>query len=426
LVNSTVFSGALSFSTKPYVLGTDLILNPAYIFLSNASFIIDELMMFNYALSSSEVSILYNGYNSSMTINYYDADTKNVITKYVTATLSNDAFEQTYSSLTGSIFFNDLATGQYSLLSKCDGYLASQLILNLAANQHGNISVYLVNSTNGETTIFTIKNRDSGGIIPNALVQIYKYSGSAPQLINSVYSDISGKVKFNYLPDTKYSFNVSASGYSDKIFSLNPILFSEYDIWLTTGIAINFSVDFESLILGLSPDAYYNNTDNVFLFNVSSPNGTLINYGYNITYPGGTQSNSGTNHYGELLTSTINVNSTYPADNVIVDYYYTSILAGTRSYRQIYPIIQNQSHTLSNIKDNNYGMGIFEIILFVTLGMVLITGVCALFGQPIFGFTLALFFLAFCIKIKFIPFWVGVPTIVAGFFFILWKSGGSD
>jgi len=159
------------------------------------------------------------------------------------------------------------------------------------------------------------------------------------------------------------------------------------------------------------------------LFKVSY--GELINYGYTITYPGGSNITSGVNAIGSQLNMNINITGATIWDNVVIDYYYRTSLAGLRNFTVIIPIenVEVGNNTFIKNKNETYGLGIFERVLIATLIIIFIVGIAALTGQIIPGMALGLMVSGLLIYSGFIPFWSFGLSIVIGVFFLMWRSG---
>jgi hypothetical protein len=82
------------------------------------------------------------------------------------------------------------------------------------------------------------------------------------------------------------------------------------------------------------------------------------------------------------------------------------------------------SNTFMSNKDKTFGLGIFERILIVTIILIFCMGIATLVGQPLPGFAITLFVMGYMVYIGFIPLWIILPSMVLGFMFTVWRSGG--
>jgi hypothetical protein len=193
---------------------------------------------------------------------------------------------------------------------------------------------------------------------------------------------------------------------------------------------VNFSYTLDGITTIFSPNLFYNNQLNTFNMIWASPNASLLSYGYNISLPNGTSyTQSASNSLGSQLTNTFNITNASVYDTVRIDYYYITTLAGRRNLTLNLPIISNSSDvTLNNTfmsnRNNTYGLGIFERVLICVLIVLFVVGVGTMVGQPIPGLVMGLFVYGYMYWIGFIPIMAIVPTLFAGFFIIVWKSGG--
>jgi hypothetical protein len=255
---------------------------------------------------------------------------------------------------------------------------------------------------------------------------MYRVIGGVWSPVESKLTDITGKAQFTYLPDTNYKFFLSKTDYQDYVFYLNPILFTTYDITMERTTSVNLTVDFDGVSVIWSPNIFKNDEITPFSFIISSPNGLLIQYGFNLSATGNTNTSTGTNAIGSQLTTNLNVSNASGTDTVRMDYYYLTTLSGRRDFTVYLPIqhLGTGNTTMLTNKDVTYGLTIFERVLFVTFIIIFVTGLTALMGQVIAGFMLAILILGFTAFIGFIPLWLALPSILVGIFFLTWKSGG--
>jgi hypothetical protein len=277
------------------------------------------------------------------------------------------------------------------------------------------------------STIFTIKDKDTGDILEDVAFTMYKQINSTWTPVESKYSDITGKVQVYYDPIGHYRFYLAKTDYEDLIFYLNPILFATYDVFMEKSSLLNYSVDYDDISIVYGPHSFNNNANTTFNFLISSPDGLLTTYGITLTYPGGNTTASGVNAIGEQLSVWVNITGATRWDTVRLDYNYTTTLSGTRTFTQYLGINTNATaseNTWMANKDRTFGMGLFERVLIATIIVIFCAGIATMVGQSLAGIALGMFVFCFLVYIGFIPLWAILPSMLIGVLFITWKSGG--
>lgn len=387
-----------------------------------------------YALTYGSANVTLNGSTNhtfnlyptnSVYIRIYDEITNDLITENVTVRWSSNSTTWENITQTGLLFVNDIPQNEYQLLIYSSNYSTRTYTITVGNRTSQNLNAYLISST--YSTIFTIKDIDTSVVLENVSITMYKQLNSSWVIVESKYSDISGKSQFYYDPIGHYRFQLAKSDYEDYIFYLNPILFSSYDVFMTKTTLLNYSVDYDSIGVLYSPTFFLNDENTSFYFLISSPDGLFTEYGIKLTYPGGSDSASGTNAIGEQLNAWVNLSGATAYDTVRLDYNYTTTTSGTRTFTVYLPIGINatsSSNTLLSNKSKTYGLGIFERILIATIIILFIVGIASLVGQIVPGLALGLFVFGFLAHIGFIPLWAILPSMMIGFLVLVWKSGG--
>jgi hypothetical protein len=437
-LDNSVSNGASIDITHPFTIGAYY--NYSYVYYPQYNWLgsIDEFMIYNYALSSAEVSTIYNGYNSNIQLYFYSANSGLPIIDQITVKINNGSNEQTYITTAGNQFINNLNQGTYTLNIYSDTYLPRSQIITVGNHTSQTLNIFLINTTVGENVIFTVKNKNQLYAIANSLINLYSYQNGSYYLTESKYSDISGKAQFSYLPNTNYKFVVSASGYQTYTFILDPIIFDTYDIYLDVNSSIPAEFDKDDLYIYYTPKIFYNGTTTNFSYTISAPLSNLVSYFYTITTPIGSTTYSGSNAMGETHSSNINVNnaSVNPTyfDTVRLLYGYTTSNGTSRNFTDLLDIgfltippipgSNASNNTFMNLDKNTYGMGIFERILIMSIIIIFCVGISMLIGQVLPGLVLGLMVMGYLVFIGFIPIWAVIISILLGFFYLIWKSGG--
>lgn len=442
--NLTVY--AVDGTTNQSLSGYDLYLNsisyPAFgesastvtnhsFYLINGTYNV-TIVMPGYAVTEAVANITVSGntnytftlyLSNSVSITIRDEITNNLITDNVTVRWSDNSTTWENITSTGSLFVSNISSGNYTLLFYSTNFSTRTYSITVGPSSHQFLTAYMISST--YSTIFTIKDIDTGTILDGVSITMYKLINSTWTTVESKVSDISGKAQFYYDPIANYRFYLSYTGYQDYVFYLNPILFSTYDVYMTKESVLNYSVDFDDISFIYSPTTFNNNANISMNFLISSPSGMLTNYGISVTYPGGNDSASGVNAIGEQLTVDVNVTNATSFDYVVLQFNYTTSLAGTRYYTFNLPINMNVSAgTWLTNKDKTYGLGIFERMLIATLIIIFIVGIATMVGQALPGVALGMFVYGFLVFIGFVPLWAILPSMLIGVLFLIWKSGG--
>lgn len=302
---------------------------------------------------------------------------------------------------------NEYATIQYGNSSGYNYYNVNLTLTNATTY----LTLYWIPGT--YSTTFTLIDAYSKEVVQDVFVKMFKFIGGSWTLIESKFTDITGRTKFNYEVDTAYQFQISKTGYYNNTFLLNPILFNSYDIAITPTTAIDVYMDWDKINLNYVPKVYYPGW-NKFNFTISSPYAELSAYEYILTYPGGTSTRSGTNANGETLNTSFQIVNPTSVDQVKV--YYRYVLNGyDRNFTFYYPIIYNASNsTLSAQKGNTYGLGIMERILIIVLIGIFIVGIATLVGKPVPGVIITFFAWSYFAYQGFIPIWAVIISMLVG------------
>lgn len=286
---------------------------------------------------------------------------------------------------------------------------------------HTIINLYV--QTGSSTTIFTIKDKDTSELLESVYSTMYALINGSYEVMESKYSDITGRVQFTYQSSIAYRFLLTKDGYSPYSFDLNPILFSSYDVFMEPDISWNISQDYDKVAIYYYPKEFINDRENNFTFMIHSPYDELIHYGYDLTYPGGSTSESGTAGVGEILDSNFTITGATESDRLRLDFYYETNISGLRNFTYYYSIRVGNNTMMANV-DRTYGLGILERVL-ISVGIaVLVVGVGTLVGQPIPGFGLGLIILGYLSYIGFAPMWSVLMPIAIGLIILGSKPDG--
>jgi hypothetical protein len=390
---------------------------------------LSDFLMYNYQLSANDISVLYNGYNSSLNVSLYNAQTLSLIS---TGRLRIDtsSTENIYDITTGNVFINNLANDIYTISAESSGYENIIRTVTVESNTHQDIKIYLTPTLNSSNVIFTIKDQDTGDILLNSFIEMSSFVDGNYSVIESKQTDISGKAQFYYIPNTNYRFDISLNGYSDYMFNLNPIIYDTYDIYLAKNRS-QFTTDYRDVAINIYPLSFANYNYYNFSIVFNSPNSSLVSYGYTLSYPNGTVTHLGTTETGQIFTDEIYINASNVESQAILTYYTNTKISGYNNKTLIIPIYTTTSNFIGNTTgytmmgnvDLTFGMGLIERVIITIISLIFVMGICALVGQPLIGFILTLCVSAFYVMIKFIPIWIMLPSYLIGVFILIWRGG---
>ena len=360
------------------------------------------------------------------TINFLRVDDGTFINLSATLSLTGDAnyntaYEDNQSEL--CIYPNNINISENFNIHFGTDISTQQYInvFNFSNATHTIINLYYQSST--DTTIFTIKNKDTAELLKDVFSTMYRFMGGSWTVIESKYSDITGKVQFSYTDGIGYRFLLTKDGFAPYSFDLDPILFSSYDVLMEPDISWNVSQDYEKLAIYYYPTAYYDGEINNFTFMLHSPYGELSEYGYTLSYPGGSTSESGMTNVGEILESNFTITGATEYDRVRIDYYYYTNLSGYRNFTYFYSIIVGNMTMISN-KEQTYGLGLLERILVSVFVGIFVVGIATLIGQPVAGMGLGLLIMGYLSFIGFMPIWSFLLPGTLGLIFVGSRPGG--
>lgn len=362
--------------------------------------------------------------NNSISISIYDESQPTIPllnTTTVTMTFSSASESFVNTTATGTFYIDNLNATTWEIQFSALNYSDRTYTVTVVNRTHQFLTVYLATE---QTSIFTVSDYDSGELLENVSIIIYRNINGSWVAIDTTATDITGRTRISFVSDINYRFYLTKDDYEDLIFNLNPVLFDSYSIKMNKITSQENYMDYERINLLYSPKTFYNESIN-FSMIISSAFSELTNYGFIATFPGGTITNTGSNSIGEILTSQLNITNATYGDTVTIEYYYTTSIYGLRNFTAIYPISfkgQNETTMVSN-QDRTYGLGIFERMLFVVVFIFIVVGISTLIGRPVEGFAFGLFLFGLFVYIGFIPIWSVLITILIGLILISAKGG---
>jgi hypothetical protein len=359
--------------------------------------------------------------SNSILVNIYNATSGSKLTQTVNLFVENatDTVRSNTTS-TGEFFYYELYPDTYIITATSTGFQNAEYEVTVGNNTFQTLNIFMPEETD-TSEVFTVKDENSGDVIESATVSVQRFINGSFVLVNSLSTDITGRVQFSYVEGDRYRFIVSKTGYETKTFELNPIIFSSYNIWLTPQIDVE-PTDNDLLTITIEPSQYQNNANNSLIVVFSSPDGSLELYGFSATWNATTFTNQGTNAYGEALNQTIQILDAELGDRVYLEYYYMLSGGDLKTFSGYYTIsgLNATAGTFLNVGDD-YGLGLFERVLIVTLITLAIAGAGFLFSGITGSGLLAMLILGFFIQLGFLTPWILVPPMIFIFLLVAWR-----
>lgn len=367
--------------------------------------------------------------NNSLTVRYLDENTGASITENVTLeTIQNDTLE-TYYSITGTrtIWKHNESRlnwiGTYDIDAFSSSYAKRNSLVVFTGSDNQSYTFYLANQSSSVT--LTIQDKLTKDAISGASVTLSRIIGSNWQDIAAKTSDITGKVTFSYTPNVRYRFNITATDYNDKVFYLDPIIFTTYTVELETASQGYYALDYDDVTVDIGQTIFYADQVNNLTVDIRSGKNSLNNYDVRVCYPTGCNISSGSASGGELLTIPINITGAGVWDLVYINITYNTDFSGSRTFSYQYTITGQTFNGLSWIanRTNFYGTGWLERIAFATFLIIVITGIISLTAGIQAGGIVMIIMFGFFAYLKFIPVWGVIGSIIVGFLLLSKRSG---
>lgn len=364
-------------------------------------------------------AIYWNITSSVIRFNIYnESNTSSLFYKNVSLIISNST--NTYSYIVnGTMEITPTYFGIFNAQIVYNSLIRNQVINIIQYPIITNYDFYLTDSST--TTLFTISDITSNQALENALIQTYKNINGSLTLIQSQYTDVTGKAQIIYSPNTEYQYTVTKTGYNTKTFILNPVLFDAYTIRLIQSTST--ANQYTDAIISTGTKVFFSNTANNFSFRIASPNATLTSYSYTLTTPCGVNTYSGSSSSGSSNTTSIDLSCYTGGDTVAnLSYTYQTNIGTQRTYTQTIPILTPKAgnFTIMSLANNTYGLGDFERIMIVTLIALAVVGVTMLLN-PYVAMALGLFIFGFFTWTGFLSVYMVALPIIIGIVYLAWR-----
>lgn len=337
--------------------------------------------------------------------------------------IDNSTLVYTNTTNTSTISYYNLTAGNYTFRFEATNYAVKEYYVNVGNRSFQYLNAYMLQTSS--STIFTFLDQTNGNVLEGVNVIVKKYINGSLVVVSSLTSDITGRVQLNYQANTPYYFTCTIADYNNKEFTLNPILFSTYTVKMTPTTSEVYEADYSGVTITHTPQRLNNGQNNQLFFTFGSPAGKFVLYGFNVTYNGTTNGTTGVNAYGDVLNTYIYISGARIGQTAQVQYFYITSDGVTNTYTFNMEIVgqtYNLNNTIQQNMNKTYGLGLFERIFIITIVLIIMAGAGALYGGALIGATMAIFILGIFSYLGFIPWFIGYPSMLFLFIYIVWGS----
>jgi len=382
--------------------------------------------------TQSQVIDLSKGYNNytfdvyesnSIGINIYNQVNNTLMnTTNITLTFISSEGQFSNTTSTGTFYTYNLTEGDYQIEFSATGFEKSGYFISVSNFSTQSLKAYML-PIGSEQTIFAFKDINTEAVIEGVDLSVEQIIDDEWVLINILTSDISGRVVLNYEEDFKYRFTTSQESYTDKLFTLDPIIFTSYNIWLNKEVTEKEDQDYSGININIFPSEYYNDQNNTIQIYFISPEGQFQTYGFNATYKTTTISASGTNAIGEVLSDVLLIENATLGDKVTLNYNYRLSDGVLKTYTLVYTIGGSDAEgTHSQNKDEHYGLGLLERTLISVIIVIGIAGASFFFGSLLSAGFMAMLVFGYLTYIGFLSGWITIPSMILIFIVTSWEA----
>ena len=391
----------------------------------NNTVINDEMVSFSYYCNdstghwSNSTGLFFNKYNVLL-INMYDENTGILINnKNITLDLSNSTLNYSYYNTTDTGKFNitQIPQGTFEAVFSSLDYTTRTYTTTTGYGDITTLDAFLTNEST--EVVFTIADSISGRALEGATMTIQRKINGSWVSVAVINSDITGRILLDFNPLSAYNFYVSLSGYTDKTFTLNPIIFNSYQVYMEKFTELIDESTFSGVLYYITPHVFYEGWNNLSV-TISKAEGDLSYYGVSFTFPGGYNGSNLTNSYGSSFTIPFYINGSDFKSRVNLTAFYKLVGDNQRTLNYAFEIIPNPTiGTLMSNRDKTYGMTLFERVLLATIIIIALGGIATYFSTAIIGGTIGLFVMGYLSYIGLLSAWLVYVPIFVGTLIII-------
>ena len=359
-----------------------------------------------------------NGSYHLINVSIFDEDTGNAITDNISLTFSTPDEELTTWTTSGYELLSGEVNETLTIKAGGSGYNTRYF-----SYQGAQQNIYLSkNSTN--LVEFTFKDDLSSDTIADVLLIMERNINGSWVIVNSKLSDVTGRVKFNYVEGARYQFTATHSDYELKTWILDPVIFSSYTVKLTKSATAFYEEDYEGVRFGITPEKFYNNVLNNLTIRIISVTNSLQTYNVTVSYPGGANSSSGTTPAGESILIQLPITGAQAFDTVHVNLSYDTARSGKRNFGRSYQILGESAGfgTIASNQDNDYDLTAWERILIVTIVSIILAGLAYTVAGGLGAGFIILICQGVAAYLNFVPIWAALPTMLGAVVLLATRS----
>ncbi|MCA1800043.1 MAG: hypothetical protein LC650_01970 [Actinobacteria bacterium] len=357
---------------------------------------------------------------SSVRITLYNADTGASLSgTSINITVSGPESEDTYTTTTGTQYVANLTAGDYSFKFSGANYTTRTYIVSVGNGTTQTLDAYLTTST--EEVLFTVQDSSTDAAIESASVTMSSYVNGSLVVVQSQLTDIAGQVVFIHTENLKYVFTISATNYTSKQFSLDPIKVqpgsttASYTIRMDPTVSLTDTQAYSGYSVvytpkkGFSEGGSYNLT-----WTVTSASGSLSAYNATVCAPGaGCTTQTGTNSGGESLVFAFNITGAEFLDTVNV--------SSSAAHEIATNNIGNRTWTTTTCPE--YGLGKWDCSLIGTGLVVSMAGMATFYAGGVPGLIVALLVSVLNVYLGFFTLWSVLIPVLLGFGYLAFGGG---
>lgn len=420
-ITSTYYSNTSTNKTRIEII-KDRVYN---ITIDAPNYAIQSFNTRSYPLTYNEETLtIYT--SNSVRITIYDESTLQIInTTTVSITFQNNITAVGYTTSNGTFYKDNLQDGTWEIKFYSTNYSYRTYTITVGNRSTQTLDAYLVPST--YLCVFTIRDALTLATLEGTSFTVERQTNGTYIIVESKTADISGAVQIGFLPGIEYRFTLSKTGYSTKVFSLNPIIFNAYNIYLDRTVNLNNTLNYGLVTIVYYPKQFFNNRINNLTFIITSPEGVLTNYKIGINTVPGSNGTSGSNAIGETFNLGFNISNATLYDRVNITFNFTSTTGGFQKFFLQYEIIGAgtvSNYTISNLRNKDYGLGTFEKVLMVMIATAILSGFAFMLLGAGGSLIIGLLTLNISVYLGFLPLWSVIIPDLIGFVLIIAVSIG--
>ena len=297
----------------------------------------------NYAFRYENVTLdaLTEGFsyalyaNNSLWVTAKDQNTGASLTNFTVEVFDANKSYEADDNLSGTVRINNITSGVYTVRVDKEGYAVADYALTVTGGSHQTLIAYLVAS--GSTTIFTVVDEISNGIIEGASASMYRTINSTWTLVSAQETDITGRVQYTYTPYIQYKFIIDADGYEQREFFLKP-LFSSYTIRMTPDVQSEPDVNVGDYVYAINNSGvFWDDQNNSFEISIYSGTGTIEYYNMTVmNFNGSSESVNCGVAQGCTDVFNFEIVDALFNDSVVVEYWIKEVGRSEKYFKKVY------------------------------------------------------------------------------------------